>query len=257
MSEKNTYSFDQLKMFFGDDYKVADGIIISQPSIGDILAFGEEHFFEILTIFITNPTSFRVSLWKNGIDWNNISDYELFCNLILQPDLELDPEKTRLLFGNLDFRKFKPYKRKKNIEEEIVEDVVLLNEEQNVLIDEGIYTHMANYLRTMFNMFPKVEKAKGKTTKEWMIEEDIQNSKSKDKRSSTLLPMISFCLNHPGFKYKKNELRDLGIVEFNDSVQRLLIYESTSALMKGVYSGFVDTSKINNKEFNFMREFNS
>ena len=69
--------------------------------------------------------------------------------------------------------------------------------------------------------------------------------------------MISFCLNHPGFKYKKNELRDLGIVEFNDSVQRLLIYESTSALMKGVYSGFVDTSKINNKEFNFMREFNS
>ena len=70
-----------------------------------------------------------------------------------------------------------------------------------------------------------------------------------------LLPMISFCLNHPGFKYKKEELKNMGIVEFNDSVQRLLIYESTGALMKGVCSGFVDTSNINREEFNFMRDY--
>jgi hypothetical protein len=69
--------------------------------------------------------------------------------------------------------------------------------------------------------------------------------------------MVSFCLNHPGFKYKKSELKDLGVVEFYDSVQRLLIYESTSSLMKGIYSGFVDTSKIDKKEFDFMRGLES
>ena len=108
----------------------------------------------------------------------------------------------------------------------------------------------------MFNIHPKVEKAKGKSTKEWMIFEDRQNQDlhKNDSYQSTLLPLISACLNHPGFKYKKNELREVGIVEFMDSVQRLQIYESSTALMKGMYSGFLDTSKIDKEELNFMRD---
>ena len=247
------YSFDKLKMYFGEDYKITDKIIISQPTIGDIMVFGENRFNDILNPFITNPTALRVMLWQQGKDWTTISDYELFYQLILQ--LNLTPNDTFLIFGDLDFSKFNLFKREREIEGDLVEDIVLVNHEQDVLIDEEIYTHMSSYLRTMFNTFPKVEKAKGRTTKEWMIEEDILNSKTQQVQASNLLSMISFCLNHPGFKYKKNELKDLGIVEFYDSVQRLLVYESTSSLMKGIYSGFVDTSKIDKKEFDFMRSF--
>ena len=42
-----------------------------------------------------------------------------------------------------------------------------------------------------------------------------------------------------------------------DSVQRLQIYESTNALWKGMSSGFVDSSKINKEELNFMRSIDS
>ena len=249
------YSFDKLQMFFGEDYKVADGIIISQPSIGDIMRFGEERFYDVLNPFIINPTSFRVVLWQNNIDWTKVSDYQLFYHLILQ--IKPTIEQTSIIFGDLDFTKFQLFKRQDEIDGKQIEDTVLVNAEQKVMIDEEIYSHMACYLRTMFNIFPKVEKAKDKTTKEWMIEEDILNSKNKKKPESNLISMISFCLNHPGFKYKKNELKDLGIVEFNDSVQRLLVYESTSSLMKGMYSGFVDTSKIDKNQFDFMRDFHS
>ena len=255
MKNESKYSFDKLQMFFGEDYKIANGIIISQPSIGDILVFGEKKFYQVLNTFITNPTSMRVLLWENGVDWTKITDYELFIRLILQ--FKLNKEDTFLLFGELDFTQFAPYKRKKeetDSDGNEVYDTVLINEKQNVLIDEEIYMHIAHYLRTMFNIFPKVEKARDKTTKEWMIEEDMEKRRIEKDDDSTLLPMISFCLNHPGFKYNKQELRNLGIVEFNDSVQRLLVYESTTALMKGMYSGFVDTSKIDQKEFNFMRE---
>ena len=255
MVGQKKYSFDRLQMFFGEDYQVADGIVISQPTIGEIMIFGEDKFNQMLNPFVVNPTSLRVALWQQGIDWTKISDYELFYQLILQ--LHLTPNETSLIFGDLDFSKFNLYKRQNEIEGKLVEDIVLLNHEQNVLIDEEIYNHMSNYLRTMFNVFPKVEKAKGRTTKEWMIEEDILNSKSQIEKKSSLLSMISFCLNHPGFKYKKSELKELGVVEFYDSVQRLLIYESTSSLMKGIYSGFVDTSKIDKKEFDFMRGFDS
>ena len=242
-------------MFFGEDYKVADGIIISQPTIGEIITFGEDKFNQVLNPFVVNPTTLRVTLWQQGKDWTEMSDYELFYQLILQ--LQLTPIETYMIFGDLDFSKFNLYKRQNEVNGELAEDIVLLNHEQKVLIDEEIYNHMSAYLRTMFNIFPKVEKAKGKTTKQWMIEGDIMNNKSQAERKSNLLSMISFCLNHPGFKYKKSELKDLGVVEFYDSVQRLLIYESTSALTRGIYSGFVDTSGIDKKEFDFMREFNS
>ena len=62
-------------------------------------------------------------------------------------------------------------------------------------------------------------------------------------------------LNHPGFKYKKDELKEVGIVEFMDSVKRLQTYESVTALMSGMYSGMLDTSKLNLKEeLNWMRD---
>lgn len=258
--ENKKYTFDKLQMYFGEDYTIkgADrnsNIVIHQPKIWDIVTFGEDKFYGMLNIFITNPTAYRVPLWKAGVDWNEISDYELFLQLFLQS--QLTPDMSQLIFGDLDFTKFNLYKRQNEVDGEIVEDIVLVNQEQRVLIDEDVYNHIAHYLRTMFNIFPKVEKAKGRTTKEWMIEEDIQKAEEHKPQESMLLPMVSFCLNHPGFKYKKDELKNMGIVEFNDSVQRLLVYESTNALMKGMYSGFVDTSKIDKKEFNFMREFNS
>ena len=133
---------------------------------------------------------------------------------------------------------------------------MLDSNEQDYLIDESIYQILSLYIKSMFNIFPKVEKARGKATKESMIWEDQMNFDlhKNDKYKSTLLPLISSCLNHPGFKYKKNELREVGIVEFMDSVQRLQVYESSTALLKGIYSGFIDASKINKDDLNFMRD---
>ena len=78
-------------------------------------------------------------------------------------------------------------------------------------------------------------------------------NKDEDKHSN-LLSLISACVNHPGFKYKLQELREVGLYQFMDSVKRLQIYESSRALLNGLYCGFSDLSKINKNEFNFMRD---
>jgi hypothetical protein len=111
----------------------------------------------------------------------------------------------------------------------------------------------------MFRNYPKTEYAPNKSTKELMIEEEqnkIKKAELEKKDSdneSILLPLISFCVNHPGFKYKKSELKEVQIYEFMDSVGRLNIYESTRALLTGTYSGFCDTSKVPKTQFDFMR----
>lgn len=261
------YDFDQLKMYFGEDYWVTNKICIHQPTIGDILEFGDSDFYSMVNTICANPTTFRLALWKNGIDWNKMSDYELFISIIRA----YTPKDTHLLFGDLNFSWFIP------IHDEEKNTDVLVNVPRNengeplpfninevAIIDEIVYMRLVKYIRTMFNINPKVEHAKNKATKEAIIWEDEQNltiEKQKQKEEgnlskSTLLPLISGLVNHPGFKYKLQELKEVGIVQFMDSVQRLQLYENTTALLKGIYSGMIDSSKIKQKDLNWLKDLN-
>lgn len=243
---------DYLKMYFGDPMVVTDKIIITQPSIQDIIDYDESRFWGMLSIFITNPTTHRLELWENGIDWNKFTDYQLFMRLAPV----LSQEDTELILGDLDLSTFNEYEVHYKDDPDKVTST-FYSEVQDIEITEDVFNFMALYVRTMVNMFPKVEKAKGRATKEaiiWEEKENLVNKKDDDKPHSILLPMISSALNHPGFKYKKEELRDVKIYEFIDSCQRLQVYESSTALLKGMYSGFVDSKKIDAKDYDFMRD---
>lgn len=256
--DRNDFKFDELKMFFGEDYTARNGIIIRQPTIGDILEFGESDFYsKILTPWITNPTQYRLLLWKMDIDWNNISEFDLF--LMLFGDYK-NNDDVDILIPNVNLKTLELGERlKKETDEEgnHLKEVVLYNNE-GLIISEDDYLEISQYLRVMFNIFPKTEKAKGKIAKESIIWEDEQKLMRRIKEgggsNSTLLPLISACINHPGFKYKLNELKEVGICQFMDSVNRLQVYESTTALLGGMYSGFCDVSKVPNENFNFMRD---
>lgn len=253
MIDLTKFEIDPLQLYFGDPFVISqedcNDIIIYQPTIGDIIKFGEKQLYSTVYTLIANPTMYRLQLWDMNIDWNKLTDFNLFC--MLSSSLSID--ETSLLFGDINFELFELNKRQ---DENNEISFYLYNQEQDIEINEEVYYQISTYLKNMFNIFPKTEKAKGRNTKEWIIEEDREkfNLHKNDPYKSTLLPLISSCLNHPGFKYKKSELKEVGIVEFMDSVQRLQIYESTTALLKGIYSGFVDSSKINKEEFNFMRE---
>ena len=251
----DTSEFDELRMYFGDDYKVNDFITIHQPTMQEIIDFGEKQTYASIAPFTGNPTSYRLQLWDIGIDWNKISDFELFAMLTQS----MKKESTSLIFGDFDFSILKPYTGQ---DEDGNKFIILADniEFPRYVIDEKLYLHIREYIREMFDQHPKVEKAKGKMTKEMIIDEERmklnQELKKKDGvNRSFLLPLISSMVNHPGFKYKKNELREIKIVEFMDSVKRLQVYESTRALMSGMYSGMIDTSKMNlNKELNWLRD---
>lgn len=246
------YKFDPLKMYFREDYFVKD-IRIVQPTIGDILNMGESKFYSGLSPFLYNSTSIRVMLWDlpQRIDWCKVKDIEVFG--MLKSMTDTDNSAIRLLFPDyrIEYMQLMQFQEKNSNKPQLC----LYDSENDFILKESEYMEIAEYIRTLLNIHPKIEKAKGKTTKQWMIDEDKMNmAQRNEKNTSTLLPLISACINHPGFKYKLQELRDVGIYEFMDSVQRLQIYESTCALMSGMYSGMCDMSKVPKEQFNFMRE---
>lgn len=242
------YHFDKLKMYFGEDFNYK-GIIISMPTIGDILEIGEERFFRALSPFIYNSTSIRVMLWDNGIDWNDFKDIEVFD---IMSKIIKDKEGQKLLFKNLSFDNFTLMSIKEKPDDED-SNLVLYDKQTEVLLYEEDFMMIAEYIREILNMHPKVEKAKGKTAKSWIIQEDKLNAQVRDnKNTSTLLPLISTCVNHPGFKYKLQELKEVGLYQFMDSVKRIQKYENGTAALKGCYSGMISSKDIPNEVLNYM-----
>lgn len=249
-SQKVEYHFDKLAMYFDKDYFVKD-ICIKMPTIGDILKFGEFRFYNTFSPFITNSTSIRVQLWdmEPRVDWTKVKDIQVFNMLHLNL---LDEEVVHSVFPDITFSDFQLMGLKDDHEK-----LVLYSSSQQIILTEPEYMEIATYIRTVLNRFPKVEKAKGKTTKQWMIQEDrmkmLNSSKENDEENSSyLLSLVSSCLNHPGFKYKLEDLENMGIYRFMDSVKRIQKYEHSTAVLKGMYSGFVDGSKINPEQYNFM-----
>ena len=94
-----SFEVDQLRLYYGDPYPVSDKITVYQPSIQGIMDYGESQFYTMLFTFIGNTTMRRLFLWDNGIDWNKISDYELFCSLVRL----YTTADTSILFGDVDF----------------------------------------------------------------------------------------------------------------------------------------------------------
>ena len=235
---------DELQLYFGDDYVINDYIKITQPLIGEVVDYGEAQYFSMVHTLTAIPSDMKSQLWDLGLDWTEMDDFELFMMLVQT----LTPDKTSILFGELDFSKLKPFKNNQN------GDIVLADKETGIIIDKMIYLRIMSYLRKLHNITPKVEKAANKMTKKVLIEEDRQKILlAKDKPfKSYLLPLISAIKVKQG--YTKDYVRNMGLYEFFDDIARAQVINSADHLLSGAYSGMMDLKKVNKQEFNWMRE---
>lgn len=235
---------DELQLYFGEDFIINDRIKIRQPLIGDVISYGEAEYFSMIHTFTAIPSDMKSQLWDMGLDWTEVEDFELFMMLAQT----LTPDRTSILFGDLDFSKLRPFRNNQN------GDIVLADKETAIIVDKMIYLRIMNYLRKLHNITPKVEKAANKLTKRVLIDEDRQKKLlAKDKPfKSYLLPLISSVKVKQG--YTKDYVRNMGLYEFFDDVARMQLINNADHLLSGVYAGTIDMKKINKSELNWMKE---
>lgn len=246
MNQGNVLDFDELGMFFGEDYKINEYITVHSPTIGEIVEFGERNYYQMLSALISIPSDRKSQLDDIGIDYEDIDDFTFFYMLTRG----LTYENTRLLLGDVDLSKMELCKNVEN------EQLVMFNKNTGEILDDLAYKKLVGYLRKYHNITPKVEKAANKTTKKILIELDREKIKKEFEKEykSILKPLISAMMRYPGFKYKSRELKECSLYEFMDTVQGAQIYVNSTSLLQGSYSGWVDTSKINKKEMNWLRD---
>lgn len=244
MSSENLLMADELQLYFGDPYVVNDYITITIPKIGELVKYGEREYYNMLQIITAIPSEMKSKLWDMGLDWTQLTDFQLF--MMLAPTLPKD--KTYILFGDFDFQTLKIFKNLQN------DTVVLRNPDTGAVIDELAYGKMQSYLCSAHNLTKKVEKAANEYTKKFMIDEDRQKIAYNQKQpyKSFLRPLISAVKCRMG--YTLDYVKNMGLYEFMDDLSRLQVIVNTDALLSGMYSGMVDTKKIKKSEFDWCRE---
>ena len=211
---------NELALLSGDPLALKCGITVNHPTIGQVCAFDEEKYYQMLSILIAVPQDFRVLLWDEGTDCDEISEFDLFIKFYKA----FDPNETSIFFGNYDLR----------------------------------FSHhqIIDFLRKINRIEKRIKRCGNEYTKRRMVEIDRQNieitKSKKNEFESIIVPQLSALVNSAGFKYDYKTCMDLPLYAFFDASNRIQRIKYFDALLHGIYAGTVDSSKVSKDELNWM-----
>ena len=237
---------DKGKVFAGSDYKINENIIIINPTVGQVIENGQSEYFNMIYTLTSIPSDFKSKLWDCGIDYSKTSDFELFAMLTRN----MTREDTKIIFKDLDIQKFTWEQSKIN------GDWILINKELDIIIDQLVYLRIVEYIRTIFNIKPKIENAANEWTKKVLIEDDrmrIKMRKDNPQDSNMLYDLLISMVNTEEFKYNSKEVMDITLYEFLESVSQVQHKKQSCAMLQGGFSGMVDMSKMDKKNLNWLK----
>ena len=218
---------------------IVPNLSIRIPTVGEILE-DEDKYYEIVSSLTASPFQYMVQLDDMGIDYTQITDYQLFMMLFpmyAQSDLSL-------IFGDLDTSDFNVYINQDD------DSQVIYSPSNNIVIDELVYNDLANTIRKI-NLFEKVKSKPGnESERKYLLEKERKKQKrnAKKPKEPYLEKLVIALVNTSEFPYNYETCMDLSIYKFNQSlqqIQRKIAFDNT---MVGVYAGTVDTSKMADKD---------
>ena len=250
VEQEQYYRNDELKIYRVEDFVVSKHIVLHQATLNEICDYGERDYYSMIYNFTATPQSLKVQLWDMGIDYTEITPYQLFYQLLYKM---YSQEKTSIIFGDLDFSKFQLMQRKDD-------GSILLYQEidgESVIIDEYTYNIIIDYLCKSHFIERDLKIPMTKSAKMILIEdarEEMEANKNKEYHS-TLKNLVSAMINSEGFKYNHSQVWDMKINAFMDSVKRIGKIKNAQLLLQSGYSGFgVNLKEINNKQLDWLGE---
>ncbi|MDE6760584.1 MAG: hypothetical protein K2J90_07860 [Lachnospiraceae bacterium] len=265
---------DELKIYRGENLTISEYISIHQPTLSEICDYGERDYYSMIYQLTATPQSMKWQLWDAGIDYTEMTPFELFCAVLhkLYPQ-----EKTSILFGTLDFTKFEIRQRKEDNSIFLYQEITVPDDNsktnsipgihtlknnidykhEDVIIDEFTYNMIMDYLRQMHDIKKDEKKPANESTKMILIEdarEEYERNKNKEYHSQ-LKNLISAMINSEGFKYDHSQVWDMTINAFMDSVKRISKIKNAEILLNSGYSGYgISLKDVDNKQLDWLGE---
>lgn len=231
-------------LLYQTDVPVNDWLRIRIPTVGEIID-QEDEYYGMVSIITAMPIDMMVQLDDIGIDFTDITEWDLFLLLFSH----LAEQNTDLVFGDLSLKGFRPMINPQN------GLVVLLDGTTGAYIDRAVHSRMASVLRKIHHLEKNRKKPGNDEAKAYMLERARTKMRRNRNRAQTsqLEELIVAMVNTEQFRYGYAEVRGLTIYQFNESVRQIIHKVDYDNRMHGVYAGTVSSKDLSQDDLNWLK----
>ena len=221
-----------------NEYKVNDKISVHVPTVDEIFDFGDQKYYSTVQTLVATPFDLMVELDDIGIDYESITDYQLF--VLMMESIAINEDDTTIFFGNLNLKNFQEAVNPKNGEK------VLWDKNNEIVIDQMIALEICNAIRKIHFWEAPVGRAGNAEAKRYLIERKRKTKQRLAKKpyKSFLESMIISLVNTEEFPYNYETVMGLSVYKLNASWRQIQKKKHWDQTMNGVYFGTVDKDKI-------------
>ena len=230
-------------LLYKEKIDINQHISISIPKMGRVID-DEDNYYNMVSLLTAMPIDLMVQLDNAGIDFTTLNEYELF--LLLFPGLK--NQDTSLVFGDLDLSRFELDVNEEN------GMIILKDKKKGIIIDRAIQNRISTTLRKLHNLKKNNKKPGNQEAKAYMLERAKKKLNRHKNRieESQLESLIIAMVNTKEFKYNFEEVKELSIYQFNESVRQVIKKIDYDNRMHGVYSGTISTKDLRPDDLNWL-----
>lgn len=268
--------YDELKIYRGCDIPITKKVIVTQPTLDQIVEFGESDYFGSVHVLTSVGADLKAQLWEAGIDYTTIDDYDLFLDFIqyvlgshkleyyeivtndeardeyiklygVDELEELKKNPVELILKGIDFSDFQVFTHKDSNQR------ILYNADDDITIDKLVYHQMVDAVRKIHGFTRNNEMPANERTKMDLIQDaqdELLALQNKTDRQSTLLPMISALTVKTG-QCGNDNIWNMPIAQFMDNFKRATKIQHAELLLQGAYAGFADIKGVSTSDLNW------
>lgn len=263
------FEIDEMKIYRGKDIRINDKIIVTQPTIDQIVEFGEKRYFQTVYTLTGVGADFKWQLLDYfNKDYTTIDDFELFkmmiykslsskkyiykelmenqdkyeeeLNKLTEEDLnDMLFNPISLILKDIDFADFEEYESDKS------KETILYDKEHDITIDRFVYRQIVDTVRKIHGLKRNNEIPANERTKMDLIEDARDDALriSTQPYKSALRPLISALAVKTG-QVGNESIWNTKIYMFFDAIKRINKIQDAELLLQGAYSGFASLKGI-------------
>lgn len=273
------FDIDELKIYRGSDIPITDKIVVIQPTLDQIIEFGEKKYFQTVHCLTGVGADFKWQLWDYfNTDYTEIDDFELFKKIIwkslssqkyIHKELTENREKyaeqlkniseekleemlinpLSLILKDIDLADFEEYQSDK------CPETILYDKEHDITIDRFVYAKIVDAVRKIHGLKRNNQLPANEITKMFLIDEarDEAMMAAQKPYKSVLQPLISALAAKTG-QLGNDNLWNIKIYMFFDSIKRINKIQDATLLLQGAYSGFASLKGIDKDRLDWTGE---
>jgi len=238
---------NEWKLINGKDIEINNNIIIKHPSIKDVLDMGEENYNKAIHIFVATPYDYMVELYDMGKLYPEVTNWELFVNLL---SINVYENSYKKIIGNYDFI---PYKKENG-------ETVLYNKEKNFIIDELLYQKISIYLK-IINDIPlkdQINPSKEKKFQKLLVTELVKDERYKRKRRKNIEQnKMNILLDYVtklvwGTNKSYDEILNMTLYQFKLGIKTVSKIKNYEEIKLAYYTGNCDTKQVHMNTYDWL-----